>query len=71
VGVVAKGGGFCLKDGGFVILGVTSPAHPSEGRLCPPDPLQKSVRVCGLLDFFGGGLFEKEILALLGVALQI
>jgi hypothetical protein len=29
------------------------------------------VRDCGLLDFFGGGLFEKEILALLGVALQI
>jgi hypothetical protein len=71
VGFVAKGGGFCLKDGGFVILGVTSPKLPAEGRLRPSDTLQKGVRDCGLLDFFGGGLFEKEILALLGVALQI
>jgi hypothetical protein len=34
------------KDGGFVILGVTSPKLPAEGRLRPPDPLQMGVRVC-------------------------
>jgi hypothetical protein len=35
----------CCRLGGFVILGVTSPKPPAEGRLRPPDPLQKGVWV--------------------------
>jgi hypothetical protein len=31
-------------------LGVASPKPPAEGRLRPPDPLQKGVRVCGLFE---------------------
>jgi hypothetical protein len=52
VGVVAKGGGFFLKDGGFVILRVTSPKLPAEGRLRPPDPLQMGVLVGGTIIAF-------------------
>jgi hypothetical protein len=42
------------RDGGFVILGVTSPKLPAEGRLRPPDPLQMGVRVWGMVGMMWG-----------------
>ena len=47
VGVVAWGFGWCCKHGGVGILGVASPNPPAEGRLRPPDPLQKGAWVGG------------------------
>jgi hypothetical protein len=45
-----QGGWVYCRDGGFVILGVTSPKPPAEGRLRPPEPLQMGVRDCGLFE---------------------
>jgi hypothetical protein len=45
-----QGGWVFVRDGGFVILGVTSPKLPAVGRLRPPAPLQKGVR--DMFDFF-------------------
>ena len=39
-GLSSQGVGGVARFGGFVILGVSSPKPPAEGRLRPPVPLQ-------------------------------